>query len=704
MGSLLDLGLRGAAAAWLVVGTAVAAYVLACRVQPGMRTTERAVAIAISGIWLATLGFHLLATFQLFTLPAALVGCGALAALALWRDPLALRKLGRELRAWRRLARAARRGPERLWVLGLAACALPVVLRPWLAPPLGWDALTYHAVKAALWVQGRGELQLRAPGPWSSHGSRWAGASVLTSWSMLPFESDLLATGAEVLAWALLGLALLALGRALGVREPVASAAAGFVLALPTVRLLIGAGYAEPFTCLCFAAGCLFAVRFARTGRVGFALLAFASLGLTLGMKLTFLRSSAVLLLVVAVSLMRRRAAGVAVWQRLLLCAMAFGLVLAPWAIRSTLETGLPFSPLPIKIFGVALGAAPPELIWYMDRPALRAAGLAGEARTLATLFLDFGRGREVPTVLALLPLLLVPLGVVYGGRARGTALLLLVPSMLADVFTYAGNDIAVVRLRYPETTSRFLLAMLMLAVVTSTLWTMRWPRLGRVYANALRAGSVLLLLLYAAVGWATLGALAAALLLTVAALGALGWHALRRYQATPRFVLRAVLALGLLVALTEARARLRYPLLRAEFALHPHPTFWVASAEQLDDPAHPRTIAMTGGPQQDEDRWFAYAFLGQRLQNRLLYVTPLADGTVGHFGHAEINRRFVRDVDAAAWLKRLRTAGVSHVVSFDPPSVELEIMQANPRFFRRVSSPGLKAFGVFELLRRGGR
>jgi hypothetical protein len=86
-------------------------------------------------------------------------------------------------------------------------------------------------------------------------------------------------------------------------------------------------------------------------------------------------------------------------------------------------------------------------------------------------------------------------------------------------------------------------------------------------------------------------------------------------------------------------------------------------------------------------------------LQNRLLYVSPLHDGALLHFGTPALHRAYVEQADPGAWLRRLRSGGVTHVVSFDPPSVELMIMQSNPRLFRRISAPEQKAFGVFELL-----
>jgi hypothetical protein len=655
------------------------------------------VATAISGAWLATAGFTVLAGLHAFTLPAALVAAFVLATLAWRRDRRALRAAQRELRAWRRIARRARRGRERTWCIALALCALPVLLHPLLVPPLGWDALTYHAAKAAMWVQDAGAMHLRAPGPWSFYATSFAGASVLTSWAMLPFHSDLLAGAAEPLQWIGLGFALWALARALGVREPLAGAASSFALALPALRLLIGSGYDEPLLCLCFIAGCMFALRFAVTRRAGYALLAFAAIGLALGTKLTFARPCVVVLAFVCVHALRRNFAftrGLAVAGA---GAALAGAVIAPWPWRALLETGLPLSPLPAEVLGVKLGAAPPELQWYMHRPEL-IDDAAAELRTLVDLFGDLGHGREVPTALALVPIALAPLGLWSLRRARGGAMWLLGACIAADIVSYASAELRVVRLRYLDTMSRFLLVTVLLAIVLSAAWAARRPGIARPYALALRAATAFLLASYASVGWSSTSAIAAAVLVAALAGGAVIARAARTWPRAGRMATCVTLAAMLLPALAAARTSLRYTSMQRDYFIHPHATYFARDAQALDRRDRAYAIAVTGGPQQDLDRWFVYPFLGEHLQNRVLYVSPLASGAVSHFGTPALHRAFFEQADPAAWVRRLREAGVTHVVSFDPPSVELRIMQDNPKLFRRISDTQLHAYGVFEL------
>lgn len=695
-----DLLARGIAATWLVVCTTIAAYALARRLVPTLSRLDRWLATAIVGTWLATFGFHALSALRRYNLAAALVACGALAAAAFAFDPQVTRRLARELLGLRRMGVLALRGPHRLWVGTFVLCALPVVIRATAFPPLGWDALTYHALKAGKWIQADGALHMRAPGLWSMTADRWGGASVLMSWAMLPFRSDLLASCAEVLQWLFLGLSLVTLARALGAREPHASAAAAFVLAIPTVRLLVGSGYGEPLTCLYFAAACTFAVRAIDTRRVGCTLLAFACVGLALGAKFNFARASIALLVTFAVLLVHQtplarlpRAAGL-----LALSMVPLAAVVAPWALRSAQATGLPLSPLPVSVFGITLGVAPPELLWFMDRPLLQG-GFHAELRALATMFADLGGEREVPTMLALLPFSVAPMGLVALFHRRRRAAWLLLPALLADLWTYASPELRVVRLRYPESASRFLLVTLMLATVLSAVWAARSRGATRRFVEVLRVASLVLMLRYAWVGWSWVAAKEGALIVGIFALVLAASSASARLTGPLRWAARTIVAAGLLIALDTVRTTYRYDVMATAFAVHRNAAYWVPAARALDDPERPRVIAVTGGPQQDSDLWFAYPFLGRRLQNRLEYVTPFPDGRIHSYGGAALNREFLLHGDPTLWLKRLRRTGVTHVVSFHPPSWELMVMTNNPRIFRRLSDPSVDTFGAFELL-----
>jgi hypothetical protein len=415
-------------------------------------------------------------------------------------------------------------------------------------------------------------------------------------------------------------------------------------------------------------------------------------------MKIVFLPAASVLLAGLAgYALLRppRRARAAAMWAG---CALAFGAVLGPFVAGSIAATGLPLSPLPVSVLGIELGRAVPEVAWLMDRSIMRAGDLEAELRALARLFASPASGREIPTALVVLPLCAALAAVVTSARAQRAAISLLLAAALADLISFYGPGLTAVRMRWPETSSRFLLGILLVAVALSVSWTRRAPRAARVYLFALRASALLLLLAYARVGWSDASTAASAGLLAACCAYAFFWWATRASTRPIKLAARVLLGLFLLGALDLARGALRYTFMRDDYVVHPNATFWVDAAQALDDPQRPRRIAVTGGPSQDMDRWFSYAFFGRKLQNRVLYVSPLADGRVGHYGGPDAQRDFAARSDPRAWLRRLRAAGVTHVVTFDPISVERMIMDGNPHLFERTSPAELAAFGAFEL------
>ena len=361
--------IRALCAQWLVAGTALASYALAARLLRGVPAALRWLGIGVAGMWLATVGFHVLAAAGWFTLPAALAAVTLLVALLVPTTPGLARTLARDARALHRLVACFRRSRYRGIATVLLICAAPVLLRPLFMPPMGWDTLVYHAVKAGLWVEHAGKLQMDAPGPWAAYGERWAGAEVLMAWAMLPFHSDLLAVAGEGLQWLGLGFAATLFARQLGAREPYASSAAAFLVAVPTVRLMVGSGYVEPVLYLCLGAALAFALRGLRRPSLGTLLFAAAACALAAGIKITSLGTVAVIIVFPALRALvdRRR------WRQRLgwvtLAALVGAAAIAPWPVHTYLKTGLPLSPLPVSIAGHALGVSAPEAQWYMARP-----------------------------------------------------------------------------------------------------------------------------------------------------------------------------------------------------------------------------------------------------------------------------------------------------------------------------------------------
>jgi len=226
------------------------AYVITSTFCARLHTLTRWAASVAVLAGICTAIFHLLAWERAFSRWSVLACTTAFAAVA-WIRFGGWQQVGahvrRDCRFARRIGRRLRHSPYRFIALAVILLPLPAIARAIVLPPLGWDALTYHSVKAAMWVQHGGGTVMNGPGPWAYYANMPAGAEVLQAWTMLPLSSDLFTTVLDVLEWVAVGLGIVALGRSLGAKEPLASIAAAFVLSIPSLRLMLGSAYSEPF-------------------------------------------------------------------------------------------------------------------------------------------------------------------------------------------------------------------------------------------------------------------------------------------------------------------------------------------------------------------------------------------------------------------------------------------------------------------------
>jgi hypothetical protein len=158
----------------------------------------------------------------------------------------------------------------------------------------------------------------------------------------------------------------------------------------------------------------------------------------------------------------------------------------------------------------------------------------------------------------------------------------------------------------------------------------------------------------------------------------------------TARWALAALGGIGFLLIAGTLQRGMRSEFAQLGFARAPIEPYWLEASRLIDDPERPLRIAFTSGPWIMGDNWFVYPFLGTRLQNEALYVPVSKDGASLPFGSQEVNERFERSADFAAWLGRLRESEVNAVMSFSPPSIELGWMEQRPDVFRRLlGAPG---------------
>jgi hypothetical protein len=686
---------RSLAAELLVAGFFVMGYVTATRLVGRRSTLLRWVGSFAASAWIASALFHALSLVHAFRLSCAVPCVGGLALIAVWLG--SDRSLGswwrRELRWLVFVRRALRSSPYRTVVLAVSCLAAIVIAHSLLLPPMGWDSLTYHAVKSATWVQRGGIVDLSAPGTWSLYENLWGGAEVLTAWAMLPFHADTLAMGWQAAVWVALGLALVALARELRGREPHVSAVVALLLATPTIRLQAGTGYVEIVQLLFMVSGLAFAASYWRRPSHGMLVLTAATLGLAAGVKFPGLPMSTLTLAVVLLRAVTvkdgRRVSAIAA----ALCVFAVGIV--PWLWTAYRNSGAPLSPVPVQLFGVELGRTNAETAALLASPMPTTTATA-EIRRLTFVVLG---GYESPGLPTMVAALLGVRGLLIRSTSRSPAALLAALVVVGSVLEYYSPELSIVRHYWPGSSVRFLILPLGLCAVSSVIVLGRERKFARYYLWFLWIGTFVDFALYlanavsprCAAGIVALFAVSGTLLLAVQRL--LTWT-----RSSPLRFAGVVGAVSVfLIAVDAMHARMRPELARMGFMTVPVAPYWYDAAVRVDEPAKTHRIAMTSGPWVMSGNWFAYPFLGSRLQNHAFYVPISRDGVVRHFGSAEVDASYSRDADFFSWLARLRRAGATEIMSFSPASIELAWMEQHPHLFRRVDGDA-SDWGFFQL------
>ncbi|MFN7942940.1 MAG: hypothetical protein U0X73_15225 [Thermoanaerobaculia bacterium] len=640
----------------------------------------------------------------------ASVGAGALAAWTiaerLWGGAAARSEIGKALGASARQALAVTRRFPGALALAPVLLVAPLALRALVGPPLAWDALTYHLVRAARWLQTGSWAPVPGPDAVGYYEHFAPGGDALWAWMLAATHSDTLLVLATVGAFFFLVFAVYALARELGGAPPVAAAVAGATGSLPAALRFATTAYVDDLASAWALVGTLFLLRFLRTRRSGdalFALFGFALLSDSKSMSFPALGFAAAVVLARSGSLPRAR-----LRRRLLPALAPLALAAAP-LVWGVVWTGSWSAPFEARILGRTLAHGDPAFVHALAHPLVPPDNL----EFLLRLFrgrafptwphLNFGWGGALLAGLGAVTLLGAALQPArHGARWRSILVLGLALWPLAAVFS-------------PQ-----------LAALRSPLW---WDVNGRLLlqAPALAAAAVALLPATVAAplcalaialdllsAWPlgfTLADLApAAAPLTVVAVLALALAVFRRRLAggERRLVAGAVVA-SLLAAViwidalraTRREVSYRRALDDREAAFDAHPIQVLAPPGAAAVWAHldgdrPLSVAASWGWDLIAGQnWCRYPLLGSRLQNRLLYVPPTRDGRIVSYADGA---KLAAAADPESWLARLRSAKVDLLVCGYPWSLECRWAMADPRRFPleiAASSRALAAFRV---------
>jgi hypothetical protein len=671
-------------------------------------TREAPLAVRLAGAVTVTLAaatglFWVLALGGLFRLGVAVP---LVAALASWAFVRADRRgcgaecLRTEWDAATRAARAVFRGSGG-WVFGALTVLVGVAtIRGLVAPPLGWDGLTYHLLKAGRFVQSGALVTERAPDAWRYYEYFPLGGDLHWAWAMLPFRSGLLIALADLGIWAAAMLGLYASARNLGATPPLARLAAAAVGALPAVVVFLSTGYVDNVTLAFFALGSVFVLR-VLAGAVAEAPLAVMALSCMVGVRLTMAPLLALGGLLVLVAVLRgpgtlgRRLATVT-------ACLAVGLLGAPTYLRSWLEQGSPFHPIRVVVAGQVLSAGEPVLYDTFDGVI---AGTPEDRRSQpgwASLFYasapEGWYANPGPGAAILVVLGGVGAAALLRRRHWGalpwlgfSAVVVLGSLWSAEMTVYRVSD-------WAHTVGRLLLPGFgALALLAAALADSRLEKLATILL-AVATGAGILWSLPRGLARAELpGATAMVAVLGVAGVAALwltrrvGGRSLSRPVATGLAVLAVAVGLG---AADAVRTRQRYPLYQAAavfpgglYHLHPLNQYHIAAWpiwRELDRP-EPLRIAVFAGWDTRGHNIYRFPLLGSRLQNLVLYVPITKDGSLVDGRDAE---GIAEKADPGAWLGRLVAARVDVVVSLAPAiGIEAFWIEHSPELFEPLAA-----------------
>ncbi len=671
-------------------------YVLAMRVCRSESARVRVAAAMVSACALLIGLFHLLAMVSGFRLSVALPLVLALAALT--------HRLGDGAAAWRQLradwseaatsARELWASPARWPFLGAVALVGARGLRRMLAPPLSWDALTYHLFHAGRWVQTGGWVHDIFP-----DGNRYYAwfpyyGDVLWAWAMLPVRSDLLLAPAGVLVWCALVVAVYSAARSFDAERLPAALISLVVALLPAISSQITAAYVENTLLVLLMLGVVLLSQVLRGARVGMFVLALVAFALAVGVKTNAAPALGVGLLAGGLVLKRRGELSLRSGVVAMLLPVLF---LAPPPLRAWWETGSPVYPFELKLAGNVLFPANGQFVRLLSGQ-LVAGDAYGPAGIIYAVFFPAVDLRLQPINIGPAGLLLLPLGLWGAWRwlrspgMRSGALFLLALAVTTVASAFAPS-VRFLWTEWAHMSARFLapafaaLALLALAVdgpgVRAT-----WLVLAMVE-----------LLLGLPLGWGAVDALAftaaAPWLLCAGAGGVLAWLLARRGWSGWATGLLCACALGVLVLLVRVRNTFRSDYYAAAAAQE---IFEAMPLDELAAAAWPLwdtfnegkyRLAVSAGWQGTGLHWYRYPLLGRRLQNEVLYIPPTRGGEV--FDH-ERAQELAAHADELAWVTRLARQQVDAVVALAPSPLEERWMRQRPELFHPVevrSPPG---------------
>ncbi|MFH0994396.1 MAG: hypothetical protein V1844_02740 [Pseudomonadota bacterium] len=662
-------------------------YVLSIRLSRDHATSTICCGVYIISCWLLSVIFHLLIACRFFSLLPA-VGVVAVLAYCAWIfDPdsrSGILDIYYNLRercfAFKRSERFFVFLPLLLFLLFTGILLSRVIL----LPLLGWDALTYHAIKAAWWVQTGHDINYNAPGGWEYYRTFFAGGEVFTSWAMLIFHSDLLAGLPDIVHWLGLGIVVYSISREVQSPRWLSTVISILLLSTLQVSRFVGSGYVDTCQNSLLLGGVFFLCRFFRRQQTGELLLASAAFGVAVATKFTSLFTTILCGAICLAWCFKHRKVCNRMWRDISIAILIFLLPFIRWLILNYQQTGYPLGSIPFAIGPVRLGLSPPNFEWFLQRPDLHPYSLKDE---LTSLVHALWRFRDF-LVFSLFGLL----GMIHQLRKNPWQASVLLCPIVGVIAYYYSPTFAVHRLGWPGEMGRFLLP----CVVISAAAGMGWLANKRKSITAFCMFTCISVCLNIYWYWhfflikaprEECILIVITIALIVSSIVAIDYCFLHAFSKKPTFSYAATILLVaiFLTCIQSPRNWLRntaYSFSTVALDLDIH-RYWVSALSALEKEPQEKTIAVTAGAWNISQQWFIYPFMGPTFENHLCYVSPEHDGNILPH-HPEFLKN--ADPDYRAWMIRLEEHGVTHVMSFVPENGDLNWMESNPHSFARLA------------------
>jgi hypothetical protein len=566
---------------------------------------------------------------------------------------------------------------QKFATLSLCSILLIRLSKGMVAPPLSWDALTYHLYKAGMWVQQGRWFVDAAPDSWQFYqyfppvgDSYWA-------WAMLGTHSDAWLAVAGVAVWLTAGAGVFSLCRSMDIENRVAYLATLAIISVPACLGFVTSAYVDntAFALVMLASSLL--IHAARENTSSVAAIGAVACALATAIKISFLPFFAVAMgLTLFLALHNKRPSA-------LLLAIVGSATALYWQIYLLYIGKTPFYPAPFSFLDLQIDPGMAELNYHIYQTSVGTDYFS----ELSTSIGDFlWRTRDyLPTHLNLtwlFPLLLVAgsCGLIFTlpkcNRLTGLVIGGFFVAGLAVFVTFWTPATAYYRIVWADNMGRFFLPFYALLVILCLFLPLRkepllivllalnlfeaYPRgLGRLDVEAMAVGMLL-------IGLACTATI-------------LYYHKFR--------VISLLLAIACIVLTQQLRDVYRYRFYKGTGSTYD--VFYIGaslpgSAAEILDRDEPLVVNFSGEYSGVAYRWFRYPFLGSRLQNKVVYVPPTVSGETWSKSVEP-----AKPVDKQLWKQRIAESNVDYLVFIQKFPVELnwviddrddyELIQAAP-------------------------